>query len=121
MVPLTRKAGGVDSVSLFDIDKAELMEKVLERHGAVVPTRLGWASLRCIRTEMHTHGDKDRSASVHMQRGYYNCHACGLKGDGFDLMQELEGMDAQQTRKELGYAGRGKETRTSEPTFITWR
>lgn len=108
-------------MTLFDCDKSTLMERVLERHGAMVPTRLGWAPLQCINGEAHSHGDKDKSASVNMQHGYYNCHACGLKGDGWDLMFQLEGLDVKQARSALGYeqgTGTGSD---SEPTFITWR
>lgn len=82
----------------FDTDKQELLELVLERYDTQVPQRHGWASLRCIAPD---HVDRQASAAVNAGEGRYYCHACGLQGDGFDLMLELETMQAEDVMVEL--------------------
>ena len=83
-------------MSVFDADKAELMAGVLELLDVRANrTRVGWQPVRCPNTDAHKHGDKNPSGSVNLGLGYYTCHSCGLKGDGFDLMLEITGQKAQ--------------------------
>lgn len=86
-------------MGVYDVDKPQLMADVLRRHGANVHWRQGWQSISCPVKHKHMHGDKNKSASLNMSSGYLNCHGCGFTGDGFDLMLELEGTDAEEVRR----------------------
>ena len=61
---------------------------VLEAHGAVVRERSGWQPIRC-----PYHDDRTASASVNTRDGAYLCHACGVKGDAYSLIQAYEKCD----------------------------
>lgn len=89
--------------SLFDVDKTELLELVLERYGARFrPGHSGWQSIHCINADGHPAGDRNPSASINLVFGYYWCFACGIQGDGFDLMRELEGVEPRDVPDALG-------------------
>jgi DNA primase len=64
------------------------IKAVLESHGAVVSERSGWQPIRC-----PYHGDTHASASVNLAHGAFHCHACGIKGDAYSLIQQHEGCD----------------------------
>ena len=106
--------GGLDTCmsGLFDVDKSNLLAEVLHRHGIPVHYRSGWYSVSCPIKNRHSHGDKNKSASVSISTGYLNCHGCGFKGDGFDLMKELEGLDANETKRVLGLQGEPQQQGT---------
>ena len=88
--------------SVFNIDKAQLMELILDRYDTGYRrTGSGWQKIRCINEAGHAMGDRHPSASVHLEYGYYQCFACGLRGDGFDLMLELEGVKAKDVLDSL--------------------
>ena len=89
-------------MSVFDVDKSSLLREVLLRHGVTITFRQGWQSISCPIKSGHSHGDADKSASANISTGYINCHGCGFKGDGFAIMQELEGMDANEVREVFG-------------------
>lgn len=81
----------------FNVDKTDLLERVLERYGAQYNrTRNGWQKLSCINEAAHMHGDRNPSASVHLIEGKYRCFGCDIYGDGFDLMLLLEGVKADE-------------------------
>ncbi len=86
-------------MGVFDQDKTELLLRVLDHLGAQVPTRQGWTSVHCINPG---HPDRSKSGSVNIGRGYFHCHACGLSGDGFDILQDIEGLNAKQVLETLG-------------------
>ena len=89
-------------VSRFQVDKAELMERVLDRYAARANrNRTGWQKVSCINETAHTHGDRNPSASVNLTIGKYHCFACGLAGDGFDLLLELEQVKADKALQAL--------------------
>ena len=80
-------------MSLFDTDKTDLLMFVLDRYDVRYKAgKVGWQKVRCLNDAMHKTGDKNPSASVHLGKGYYNCFACDMSGDGYQLLQELEGM-----------------------------
>lgn len=64
------------------------IKAVLEAHGATVKDRTGWQPIKC-----PYHGDTTASASVNVAKGAFNCHACGVKGDAYSLIQEWEKCD----------------------------
>lgn len=89
-------------MSTFDVDKSEYMAQFLRRHGMPVNWRSGWYAVSCPNKNAHTHGDKNKSASVHMGAGVLNCHGCGVRGDAFDWMKEIENVDAKEVRDIFG-------------------
>jgi hypothetical protein len=94
----------------FDTDKHDLIVAVLDHLDIRYrPSHLGWQKVSCP-SEFHARGDRNPSASVHLRYGKFHCHACGLHGDGFDLMLEVEGLQALDVLSMLGVeAGDGKE------------
>jgi len=97
-------------------DRTELMMAVLDRHDArYKPSHTGWQTIRCVNTEAHSHGDRTPSGSVNLRYGKYHCWACGLRGDGFDLMLEIEGMKAKEALEALEL---GTERGKKEATWI---
>lgn len=58
---------------------------VLSQHGVDVAERTGWRPVRC-----PYHDDSTASASVNTDIGRFNCHACGVKGDVYDLLMYRE-------------------------------
>lgn len=91
--------------SLFNVDKTELLLKVLDRYGVQVRHKLGWQPVRCINDNWHYKGDRNPSASVNVPLGRYMCHACDLHGDGFQLMLDMEQMKAKEALSALGMEG----------------
>jgi len=88
--------------SLFDVDKGDLMRNVLDFLNIKYRREFrGWQKVRCP-SEYHRHGDRNPSASVNVPVGQYHCHACELKGDGFDLMHKVEGLLAKDALEALG-------------------
>ena len=99
---------------MWNVDKTELMAAVFDHFGKVMPYRAGWAAVNCISPD---HSDSHASASVNANKGRYNCHACGLSGDGFDVMLETEGMKASKVLVTLGVAEGSKKEEENEWLF----
>lgn len=88
--------------SPFDVDKGDLMRNVLDYLDIRYRREhRGWQKVKCP-SEFHRHGDRNPSASVNLPIGQYHCHACSLKGDGFDLMMVLHGLKAKDALDALG-------------------
>ena len=88
--------------SIFNRDKAALLEAVLERYDVRFrPTVTGNQKVRCLNRDAHPNGDRNPSASVNLGRGLYHCFACGISGDGYDIMYEIEGAKAAQVNELL--------------------
>jgi len=101
--------------SPFTVDKAELLLKVLDRYGVQVRQKLGWQPVRCINDSWHYKGDRNPSAAVNVPLGRYMCHACDLRGDGFQIMLDMEQMAAKDVLVALGMVA-GEERK--EETWI---
>lgn len=71
---------------------------ILEHYGARVPMRRGWFSMKC-----PFHDDTHNSASANADEGVFCCFACQVKGDGFSLIMNKEGV---QFREALSIAER---------------
>lgn len=68
------------------------MSAVLERYYDLKVSRSsGWASVKC-----PIHGDRNASASVNVEIGKFHCHACGFKGDVYDIIQEAETVEYKE-------------------------
>lgn len=87
-------------MSLFDTDKTALMEYVLERYAVSYnPGRMSVQKIQCIDP---AHEDRNPSASLHLGEGWFKCHSCGLKGDGYNILRELEGWDVKRVNDAFG-------------------
>ena len=64
---------------------------ILEHYGAVLPTRRGWAKIRC-----PFHSDSHASAVVNMELNAFNCFGCGVKGDTYKILMEQQGVDFRE-------------------------
>lgn len=51
--------------------------------------RGGWRKASCPTLD---HEDQNPSASVNVSEGKWYCHGCGRGGDGYDIIQEREGI-----------------------------
>jgi DNA primase len=60
---------------------------ILEYYGATVPSRMGWASMRC-----PFHDDTHKSASVSKDINVFCCFACQIKGNGYTIIMTKEGV-----------------------------
>lgn len=67
------------------------MTAVLEYYGARVPTRRGWFSMKC-----PFHEDSHASASANTDDGAFCCHACQMKGDGYAIIMNKEGVQFRE-------------------------
>lgn len=64
---------------------------ILEHYGARVPKRHGWFSMKC-----PFHDDTHNSASANTDEGVFCCFACQVKGDGFALIMNKEGVEFRE-------------------------
>lgn len=61
---------------------------ILEHFGATrVPTRRGWFSMKC-----PFHDDGHASATANRDENVFCCFACQIKGDGFAIIMQKEGV-----------------------------
>ena len=61
---------------------------ILEHFGATkIPTRRGWFSMKC-----PFHGDSHASATANRDENAFCCFACQIKGDGFAIIMQREGV-----------------------------
>lgn len=85
------------------IDKSELLMTALDRYDVRYnATRSGWQAVRCPNEFAHVHGDRNESASIHIGRGAFNCHACDLAGDGYNIVMGVEDVDFITAKEYLG-------------------
>jgi DNA primase len=60
---------------------------ILEHYGATVPTRNGWAKMKC-----PFHNDSHASSAVNLQENIFKCHGCQYKGNGYKIIMDKEGV-----------------------------
>lgn len=85
------------------MDKSELIEQVLDRYDIRFKGSYnGWQSIRCPNERGHVHGDKNPSARVNLTVGMFACMGCELKGDGYSLLMEIEGLTFLEAKEQLG-------------------
>lgn len=96
-----------------EMTKGELLRQFLNDRGVQVnPARLGWQKVSCFGAG-HARGDRNPSASVNLGTGYYHCFACGLAGDVYALLQEVEGIPFKEAKKRIGTV-----RQNTEPTWL---
>ena len=64
---------------------------ILEYYGARVPTRSGWAKLKC-----PFHDDSHASAAVNLKENIFKCHGCQYKGDAYAIIMQKEGVNFRE-------------------------
>ncbi len=64
---------------------------ILEHYGATVPTRRGWFSMKC-----PFHNDSHASASATTDDNAFCCFACQMKGDGYSIIMQKEGVEFRE-------------------------
>lgn len=67
------------------------IKTILEHYGARVPTRMGWFSMRC-----PFHDDRHNSASANTTENVFCCFACQIKGDGYKIIMDKEGVQFRE-------------------------
>ena len=85
---------------------------ILEHYGARVPTRNGWAKMKC-----PFHSDSHASAAVNLEENIFRCHGCQMKGDGFSLIKAKEGVEFREAvsiaKRILNESGKVLQQRTT--------
>lgn len=73
----------------MDVNDLDLsIAVVLNHHGwSGAPRGNGWEPIRC-----PYHDDTNASASVHLEKGAFKCHACDISGDAIKLIMHYEGV-----------------------------
>lgn len=61
---------------------------ILEHYGATVHARRGWAKMKC-----PFHNDSHASAAVLIEENIFKCHGCQMKGDGYAIIMQKEGVN----------------------------
>lgn len=64
---------------------------ILEYYGANVPTRRGWFGMKC-----PFHSDSHASASATRDDNAFCCFACQMKGDGYAIIMQKEGVEFRE-------------------------
>lgn len=90
-------------MSLFQTDKTKLMMFVLDKYNVQYnPSKYRWQKVRCFNEYGHKLGDRNPSASVSLEYGYYQCHACEMEGDGYSILRKMEGWDVKKVNDAFG-------------------
>ncbi len=85
------------------LDKSELMEQVLDRYGIQFrASHNGNQTVHCPNPDGHVHGDRNPSASVNLAKGLFICHGCDLRGDGYNLIMQIEGLTFLEAKEQVG-------------------
>jgi len=84
-------------------DKTEQLMTTLDRYETRYnPNRSNEQSISCPNTEAHTHGDRNPSCSLNLGKGVLFCQGCGLSGDAYNIVMQIEHLDFKQAMKSLG-------------------
>ena len=86
--------------TLYNRDKASLLTSILDRYDCRYRVdHQGDQKVSCINDAEHPNGDRNPSASINLSKGLYHCFACGLSGDGYSLLRNIEGWDAKKVNE----------------------
>lgn len=68
------------------------IDAILEHYGArPISPRRGWFSIKC-----PFHDDRHASATVNVDESAFCCFACQIKGDGFAIIMQKEGVEFRE-------------------------
>lgn len=84
------------------MSKGELLRSYLEARGLQLRGGMGWRKVSCYNKAAHPRGDRNPSASVNLSKGRYQCFACGISGDVYDLLMAESGLTYKQALATLG-------------------
>jgi len=84
-------------------DKTETLITVLDRYQTRYnPNRNGEQSISCPNTEAHTHGDRNPSCSLNLGKGVLYCQGCGLSGDAYSIIMQIEHIEFLEATEQIG-------------------
>lgn len=85
---------------------------ILEYYGGTVMTRRGWSKMKC-----PFHEDSHASAAVNLDENVFKCHGCQMKGDGYGIIMQKEGVGFIEAisiaERVLNQSGKALPQRTS--------
>jgi DNA primase len=85
---------------------------ILEYYGGQVMTRHGWSKMKC-----PFHEDSHASAAVNLSLNVFKCHGCQMKGDGYGIVMQREGVGFIEaisiTERILNQSGKALPQRTT--------
>ena len=82
-------------------DKSELLMSVLDRYEVRYnANKSGEQSISCPNKDVHA--DRRPSCSLNITKGVLYCQGCGLSGDAYSVMMEIEGIEFRQATEQLG-------------------
>lgn len=92
------------------------IQAIFDHYGLRILSRAGaWVKCEC---PMPDHEDNNPSASVNVDEGIFKCHACGARGDGYDIVEARERVDsgfAAVKRRAEEITGRCDSSLSREP------
>lgn len=80
------------------LDKAGALAALFRRYDEELPLASEWGPAHCISPQ---HVDENMSASANPSAGAYVCHACGIKGDAFAVLQQIENISFKEAKEIL--------------------
>jgi len=84
-------------------DKTALLESVLDRYDVKFNgSRNGEQPIRCPNQDGHSHGDRRPSCSLNLGKGVLYCQGCGLSGDAYSVVMQIENIPFVQVTEQLG-------------------
>ena len=84
-------------------DKTELLMSVLDRYEIRYnPNRNSEQSIHCPNQAGHARGDKRPSCSLNLGKAVLFCQGCGLCGDAYSVVMQIEGTTFLQVTEQLG-------------------
>lgn len=85
------------------VDKTELMMGTLDRYDIRYnPNRNAEQSIHCPNLNGHARGDKRPSCSLNLGKAVLFCQGCGLSGDAYSIVMQIEGIDFKEVTEQLG-------------------
>lgn len=85
------------------IDKGAALAQFLDQHGVRYRSGyMGWQSVSCPNPNGHVHGDRTPSARVNLTHGGFTCMGCGLSGDVYSLIMELNRCGFKEATELIG-------------------
>ena len=97
------------------LDKFSAISALFARYNEPLPMGDNWHPVHCISPKHH---DENRSASVNPAAGAYVCHACGIRGDAFAVLQQIEHVDFVSSLHIL--QDRSASQRTTQGSRFDW-
>ena len=84
-------------------DKTQLLGTVLDRYEINYnPNRNAEQMIHCPNQNGHARGDRRPSCSLNLGKAVLFCQGCGLSGDAYSVVMQIEGIDFKEVTEQLG-------------------